>query len=124
MGLTGAGSADKDRVTLGIQEGAGGEFTDPPFIDRRIGEDELVDILEDRELGAADTVADRAGLPVGAIGPDQAGDEWIDLVAPGKALAGNLIEAGAHDRACSASFPRQGRNGAAAHAALSPMAKS
>jgi hypothetical protein len=67
-----------------------------PFIDRRIGEDELVDILQDWELGSADAVADRAGLPMGAFGPDQAGDERIDLIAPGKALTGNFIEAGAH----------------------------
>ena len=67
-----------------------------PFIDRRVGEDELVDILQNRELGSADAVADRAGLPVGAFGPDQAGDERIDLIAPGKTFTGNLIEAGAH----------------------------
>src|SRR5437660_7145870 len=96
MGFSGAGSADEDRIALGIQEGAGGKLANLPFIDRRIGEDELVDILEDRELGTANAVADRAGLPVGAFGSDQAGDERIDLVAPGKALAGNLIEAGAH----------------------------
>jgi hypothetical protein len=34
-----------------------------PFIDRRIGEDERVEIFEDGELGSADTIADRAGLP-------------------------------------------------------------
>jgi hypothetical protein len=33
---------------------------------------------------------------VRALGPDQTGDEGIDLVAPGEALAGNLVEAGAH----------------------------
>jgi hypothetical protein len=59
-----------------------------PFIDRRIGEDELVDILENWELGSADAIADRAGLPVGAFGPDQAGDERIDLIAPGKTFTG------------------------------------
>ena len=96
MGFAGAGAADEDRIALGVQEGAGGEFAHLPFIDRRIGEDELVHVLENRELGAADAIADRAGLPVGAFGPDQAGDEGIDLIAPGKTLAGNLIEAGAH----------------------------
>ena len=67
-----------------------------PFIDRSIGEDELVEIFEDRELGSADAVADRAGLPVGAFGSDQAGDEWVEFIAPGKALSGDLVEAGAH----------------------------
>ena len=33
---------------------------------------------------------------MGAFGPDQAGDERKDLSAPGKALADDLIEAGAH----------------------------
>src|SRR5208282_1985066 len=96
MGFAGAGAADKDRIALGVEEGAGGEFTNLSFIDRRIGEDERVDIFEDRELGSADAVADRAGLPVGAFGPDQAGDERIDLITPGKTFAGNLIKAGAH----------------------------
>src|SRR5674476_845046 len=96
MRLAGAGAADKDRIALGVQEGASGEFANLPFIDRRIGKDELVQIFEDRELGSADAIADRAGLPVRAFGPDQAGDEGIDLIAPGKTFAGNLIEAGAH----------------------------
>ena len=30
------------------------------------------------------------------FGPDQAGDERVDLFAPGKALSGDLVEAGAH----------------------------
>ena len=67
-----------------------------PFIDRRIGEDELVEILEHREFGPADAIADRAGLAVGALGPDQAGDERIELIAPSQSFTGNLIEAGAH----------------------------
>src|SRR6201989_2674702 len=91
-----AGAADEDCIALSVQEGAGGEFANLPFIDRRIGEGERCDIFEDRELGSSDTIAYRAGLAVGAFGPDQAGDEGIDLIAPGKTLTGNLIEAGAH----------------------------
>ena len=49
MGFSGAGAADEDCITFGIQEAAGGELADLPFIDRRIGEDERVDIFEDRE---------------------------------------------------------------------------
>src|SRR6185312_16791340 len=63
-------------------------FANLPFIDRRLGKDKAVDIFEDRELGAADTIADRSSLPVDAFGADQAGDERIDLVAPGKTFAG------------------------------------
>src|SRR5581483_7274318 len=96
MGFPGSGAADKDRVALGVDEGTGSEFANLPFIDRRLGKDKAVDIFEDRELGAADTIADRSSLPVDAFGADQAGDERIDLVAPGKTFAGNLIEAGAH----------------------------
>ncbi len=75
MGFAGAGAADEDCVALGVQEGAGGEFTNLPFIDRRIGKDERVDIFEDWELGPADAIADRAGLAMRVFGPDQAGDE-------------------------------------------------
>ena len=75
MGFAGAGAADEDCIALSVQEGAGGEFANLPFIDRRIGEGERVDIFEDRELGSSDTIAYRAGLAVGAFGPDQAGDE-------------------------------------------------
>jgi hypothetical protein len=74
MGFAGAGAADEDCVAFGVEEGTGGEFSNLPFIDRRIGEDERVDIFEDRELGSADTIADRTSLTVGAFGPDQAGD--------------------------------------------------
>ena len=96
MGFAGAGATDEDRIALGVQECTGGEFAHLSFIDRRIGEGERVDIFEDRELGSADAVADRAGLPVGAFRPDQTGDERIDLIASGQSLTGNLIEAGAH----------------------------
>src|SRR6478672_5203731 len=87
MVFAGAGAADEDCIALSVQEGAGGEFANLPFIDRRIGEGERVDIFEDRELGSSDTIAYRAGLAVGAFGPDQAGDAGIDLIAPGKTLS-------------------------------------
>src|SRR5271170_7670310 len=89
-------TADEDRVAFGVEESAGGEFANLAFIDRRIREDKLVDVLEDRKLRADDPIADRASLSVGALGADQAGDERIEFVAPGKTLAGDLVEAGAH----------------------------
>jgi len=55
MGFASARAADEDRVALGVEEAAGGEFTDQSFIDRHVREDELVDILENRELGSAVT---------------------------------------------------------------------
>jgi hypothetical protein len=42
MGFAGAGSADEDGVALGVQESAGGELANLPFVDWRIGEHELV----------------------------------------------------------------------------------
>ena len=96
MGFARARPADKDRVAFGVEEGAGGEFANLAFIDRRIREDELVDVLEDWKLRADDPIADRASLSVGALGADQAGDQRIEFVAPGKTLSGDLVEAGAH----------------------------
>ena len=70
MCFSGAGAANEDRIALGVQEGVGGELANLSFIDRRIGEDELIEILKNRELGAADAIADRAGLPVNAFRSD------------------------------------------------------
>ena len=33
---------------------------------------------------------------MGSFCPEQAGDERIEFIAPGQALAGDLVEAGAH----------------------------
>jgi hypothetical protein len=74
MGFASSRSADEDRVALGVEEGAGSEFANLALVDRRIGEDELVDILENGELRAGNTIADRAGLSVGSLGSDEAGD--------------------------------------------------
>src|SRR5271169_1316593 len=86
MGFSRARAADEDRVALGVQEGACGEFANHAFIDRRVCEDELVDVLEHRELRASDAVADRASLPVRALGADQTGNQRIKFVAPRQAL--------------------------------------
>ena len=96
MRFAGTGSADEDHVAPCIQERARGEFANPIFINWRVGEDELANILQDRKFGAAHAIADRACLPVSTFGADQAGKKGKDLIAPGKALAGDLIEAGAH----------------------------
>ncbi len=58
MGFSGASPADEDRIALGVEEAAGGKLTYLTFVDWRVGEDELVEIFEDRELGSADAVAD------------------------------------------------------------------
>ncbi len=67
MGFAGAGAADEDSIALGIEEDPGGEFAQLALVDRGFGEDERVEVFEDRELGSADAVADRAGLTVCAF---------------------------------------------------------
>ena len=73
MGFAGASAADEDRVALWRRGTAPvGQFANLPLVDRRVGEYEFVQVLEHPELGPADAIADRAGLPVRALGPDQA----------------------------------------------------
>jgi hypothetical protein len=105
MGFAGAGSADEDSVAPGVEEGTGCEFPHLAPIDRGVGEDELVEVFQDRELGGGDPIADRSSLPVGALCPDQAGDQRVEFIAPGQALAGDLVEAGAH--AVELQFPHR-----------------
>ena len=64
MGFARAGSADEDCVALGVEESTGREFPHLALIDRGVGEHEAVEVLEHRELGGGDPVADRSGLPV------------------------------------------------------------
>ena len=51
MGFAGAGAADEDGVTLGVEERTGRQLTKlSHLVDRRVGKDEAVEILQDREL--------------------------------------------------------------------------
>jgi hypothetical protein len=68
----------------------------PSLADRRVGENESLQVFQDRELGAAYSIADRARLAMGSFRLEQTGDERIEFVAPGQTLAGDLVEAGAH----------------------------
>src|SRR5205823_6414596 len=56
MGFAGAGSADEDRIAFGVEESAGGELAHLARIDRRVGEDERVEVFEDWKLGSADAI--------------------------------------------------------------------
>jgi hypothetical protein len=58
MGLSGARATDEYGIALGVQEYAGGQFANLTLVDRRVGEHELIEVLEHRELGAADAIAD------------------------------------------------------------------
>jgi hypothetical protein len=82
--------------SAGVEEGAGGKFANLAFVDRRVREDELVEVLEDREFRAGDAITDRPRLSVRALGADQTDERRIEFIRPGNALAGDLVEAGAH----------------------------
>ena len=79
VGFASAGSADEDEVALGLHEVAAGQFADQALVDRGVGEDEVVEVLQHGELGATDPVVDRAGLTMSQLGADQAGQERIKL---------------------------------------------
>jgi hypothetical protein len=52
-----AGAADEDGVALGVEEGTGGEFAHQAGVDRGVGKDELVEVLEDGESGRTGNLA-------------------------------------------------------------------
>lgn len=58
MGFARTGSADEDCVALGVEESACRKFAHLALIDQGVGEDELVQVLESRELGGGNPVAD------------------------------------------------------------------
>ena len=68
VGLAGAGAADQDEVALLGEEAAAGEVAHQGLVDRRAVEDELVDLLGQRQPGDGDLVLDRAGLLLGELG--------------------------------------------------------
>ena len=91
MGFARAGSADEDCVALGVEESTGREFPHLALIDRGVGEHEAVEVLEHRELGGGDPVADRSGLPVcvpdtgrdvDCLGGEGGGPEFPDAMGP------------------------------------------
>jgi hypothetical protein len=82
VGLSGAGAADEDRVALLLDEAAGGEIAHQGLVDRRAVEIEVLEVLDDRELGGGELVLDRAGLLLGELGLEQLGDNLLRLVLP------------------------------------------
>jgi len=66
MGL--AGAADEDDVALASKELAAGKVADQGLIDRRVGKDEVIAVLGERQLGGRDLVLDRAVLLLGNLG--------------------------------------------------------
>jgi hypothetical protein len=68
MALAGARAADQDDIALICNKGSGRQVADKAFIDGRVGEVEVVDVLCERELGDAELVADGARLLLGDLG--------------------------------------------------------
>src|SRR3974377_271015 len=95
MRFSSAGSADEDHVASRVEEGTGSEFANQTLIDRRVREDELANILKDREPGAAHSIADRTCLPMGLFRADQAGEKGKDFLHPAHTLCGDLVDTGA-----------------------------
>ena len=68
MALAGARAADENDIALIGNEGSGRQVADKAFIDGRVGEVEVVDVLCERQLGDAELVADGARLLLGDLG--------------------------------------------------------
>jgi hypothetical protein len=68
MRLARAGSADQDDVALLGDERAAREIAHERFVDRRVLEGEVVDVLGERQLGDRELVFDRASLLLRDLG--------------------------------------------------------
>ena len=71
MGFAGSRAADEHDVALLNDEAAAGEVADKSFVDRRIFEGEVVDILGERQFGDGELILDRARLLLGDLGLEQ-----------------------------------------------------
>jgi len=75
--LPGAGAPDQHHVALVLEEGATAQVPHEFGVDRRAFEDELLDLLGQRELGNAHLVAERAGVLLGNLSPGAILQLWI-----------------------------------------------
>lgn len=80
MGLAGPGAAGEDDIALMGQEVAAGEIVDECFVDRRVVEGEVGDVLGERQLGDGDLILDRTSLLLGDLGGEQVADDALGLV--------------------------------------------
>ena len=100
MGLACSGAADEDDVALIGQEVAAGEIADEGFVDGRVLEVEVVDVLGERQLGDGDLVFDGAGLLLGDLGCEEIADDALRLVLAFDGRGDDLVEGALHaDRA-------------------------
>jgi hypothetical protein len=96
MGLSGAGAADQDSITLLSNEVAAGEVMDEGLIDRRVLEHEVVEILGKRQFGGGELISDRARLLLADLGFKQITNDALGLMLTFDGGGHDLIEGGLH----------------------------
>jgi hypothetical protein len=80
------------------QEGAVVQRADQALVDRRALEGEGREVLHHRQLGGAQTIADRGGLAMGGLGPEQVGRDLHGGAVALKACGDRLVEGGGYAR--------------------------
>ena len=73
-------SADQHDIALIGDEGAAGEIADQGFVDRRVDEVEVPDVLGQKQLGDGELVFDGAGLLLRYLSLQQIADDLRRLV--------------------------------------------
>ena len=96
MSLTGPGSPYQHAVALLGDEPAAGEIANERFVDRRVLEGEVVDILGARQFGGGELILDRAGLLLGDLGLEQVADDVLDGVLALDPGGQHFVEGGPH----------------------------
>ena len=96
MSLAGSGSTDNHGVTLLGKEAAAGEIANEPFVDRRVLEGEVVDVLGERQLGDGELILDRPRLLLRDLGAQKVADEALRLVLALERCGERLVIGGLH----------------------------
>ena len=86
----------KHDVALMGEEVAAGEVAHQGLVDRRVVEDEVVDVLGQRQLGDGDLVFDRARLLLGDLGGEQIANDLLRLVLALDGGGDDLVEGRLH----------------------------
>jgi len=96
MRLAGSCTADQHDVALLNDEAAAREIADERLVDRRILEDEVVDVLGERQFGDGELIADGARLLLGDLGLQEVADEALWLVLALHRHGERFVVCGAH----------------------------
>ena len=96
MGLASAGTADQHGVALLGDEATAGEVVHERLIDRRALEQEVVEVLGERQLGDGELVLDRARLLLVDLGVEQVTDDALRFMLAFDGSGHDLVEGGLH----------------------------